>query len=244
MARGIAADLHIHTCLSPCGELEMSPKGIVEEALRKGIDIIAVCDHNSAENAPAVIEAARGSGLKVLPGIEITTREEVHIAGLFDRCADALKVQEFVYQHLYGENDEEAFGIQPVVNAEGEVLELNQRLLIGSADISVEEAVEQIHRAGGLAIAAHIDREAFGIIGQLGFIPDGLELDALEISSRTTVEEARGKFQGCERYFIFRFSDAHRLKEIGQAVTELELGEASFAAIREMLRRFTHRIGD
>ena len=123
--------------------------------------------------------------------------------------------------------------------AESSTTDDSPPLLIGSADISVEEAVEQIHRAGGLAIAAHIDREAFGIIGQLGFIPDGLELDALEISSRTAVEEARRKFQGCERYFIFRSSDAHRLKEIGQAVTEMELAEVSFKAIREMLRRFT-----
>jgi predicted metal-dependent phosphoesterase TrpH len=241
MARRFAADLHIHTCLSPCGELEMSPKAIVEEALRKEIDIIAICDHNSAENAPAVIEAARGTGLEVLSGIEITTREEVHIAGLFDKCADALKVQEFVYRYLYGENDEEAFGMQPVVNAEGEVLGFNKRLLIGAADISVEEAVRQIHAVGGLAIAAHIDREAFGIIAQLGFIPDGLELDALEISRRITLEEARERFQEYKRYFILRSSDAHRLKEIGQGVAELELNGASFAAIRDMLVK--HRRG-
>jgi predicted metal-dependent phosphoesterase TrpH len=221
----------------------MSPKGIVEEALRKGIDIIAICDHNSAENVTAVVEAARSSGLQVLAGIEITTREEVHIAGLFDRCADALRVQEFVYQHLYGENDEEAFGMQPVVNAEGEVLELNRRLLIGSTDVSVEEVVRRIHDAEGLAIAAHIDREAFGIVAQLGFIPEELELDALEISRRMTLEEARSKFKEYEKYFFFRCSDAHRLEEIGQAVTELELDEASFKAIREMLGRYSYGMG-
>jgi predicted metal-dependent phosphoesterase TrpH len=238
MGRRLAADLHIHTCLSPCGELEMSPRGIVGEALRKGIGIIGICDHNSAENASAVIEAAKGSELVVLPGMEITTREEVHIVGLFDRCAEALRVQELVYEHLHGENDEVVFGLQPVVNAEGEVLELNPRLLIGSADISVEETVRKIHEAGGLAIAAHIDREAFGIVAQLGFIPEELALDALEISSRMTLEEARRRYPEYKRYYFFRSSDAHRLEEIGRAVTELEVVEGSWEAIRGMLSGF------
>lgn len=244
MARRFAADLHIHTCLSPCGELEMSPKGIVEEALRKEIDIIAICDHNSAENVPAVIEAARGRGLKVLPGIEITTREEVHITGLFDSYADVLEVQEFAYARLHGENDEAAFGMQPVVSAQGEVLSLNPRLLIGAADMSVEDAVEQIHRARGLAIAAHIDREGFGIIGQLGFIPEALALDAVEISSRMTLAEARSTFAEYGKYFFFHCSDAHRLREIGQAVTQLELDGVYFEAIREMLRRFSRTLDE
>jgi PHP family Zn ribbon phosphoesterase len=238
MARRFKADLHIHTCLSPCGDLEMSPTGIVQAALRKGLEIIAVCDHNSAENVPAVMEAARESGLLVLPGIEITTREEVHIVGFFDSYADALKIQEFVYERLHGENDAEAFGMQPVVNAEGDVLGFNPRLLIGSADASVEEAVKQIHEAGGLAIAAHIDREAFGIVAQLGFIPEGLALDALEISCRMTLEDARTRYPEYERYYFLRSSDAHRLEEIGQVSTELMLGEGSFCAIQAMLREF------
>ena len=120
-----------------------------------------------------------------------------------------------MYAHLPGENDEDAFGLQVVVNAEGEVLRFNEKLLIGATTLALGEVVSLIRSHGGLAIAAHIDREGFGIIGQLGFIPDGLPLDALEISSAMPVETARQKFGS--RLPLTPASDAHRLDEIGRA---------------------------
>ena len=236
MLRKFKADLHIHTCLSPCGDLEMSPQGIVKEAVNKGIDLIAICDHNSSENSGAVIQASEGKELTVLPGIEVTSKEEVHICALFEYVNDALKMQSLIYDNLEGENDEQAFGMQVVANAEDEVLGFNKKLLIGATSLSVEMVVDSIHSFNGLAIAAHIDREGFGIIGQLGFIPPDLRLDALEISPRMKMEEARMRFSEYQRFPFLCSSDAHYLDDVGKCTTTFLLEEATFEEIRMALK--------
>lgn len=236
MLREFRADLHIHTCLSPCGDLQMSPAAIVKEAADKGINLIAVCDHNSAENAGAVIEASTGKGIAVLPGIEVTSKEEVHVCALFDRIDKAIKLQTLVFDHLEGKNDEAVFGMQVVVDAEGIILRSNKKLLIGATSLSVDEIVNAIHALGGLAIAAHIDREGFGIIGQLGFIPPRLGLDALEISPRVSYEKARTSFSEYTHYPFLCSSDAHYLDDIGQGTTSFLLEEPSFEEMKMALK--------
>jgi predicted metal-dependent phosphoesterase TrpH len=195
----------------------MSPRRIVEEAERKRLDVIAICDHNSAENLAAVIRAGEGSGLTVLPGIEVTTEEEVHILGLFESVEAAESMQETIYSHLDGENDPETFGMQPVVNENGEVLGFNPRLLIGATRLSVDRAVQAIHHREGIAIAAHVDRKMFSLIGQLGFVPIGLPLDGLEITAGIDYREARRKFDRHGYYELIRGSDAHFPEDIGTA---------------------------
>jgi len=230
-----SADLHVHTFLSPCAELEMSPLRITERAGQVGLDMIAVCDHNSAANAGAVIRAAR-EGLTVIPGMEITTSEEVHIVALFPTLDSALDAQAVVYEHLPGTNDEKAFGPQVLADENDEVLGLSDRLLIGATQLALREVVDLIHLNGGLAIAAHIDREAFGLPAQLGFFPPDLELDALEISVRAdklTARAAAGELFG--KLALVRASDAHRLGELGTARTVLVLAEASFDELRKAL---------
>ena len=233
--REFKADLHIHTCLSPCGDLEMSPAGIVKETINKGIDLIAICDHNSSENTGEVIEASVGKGVTVLPGIEVTSKEEVHICALFGHIDDARKLQTLVYDNLEGKNDEGAFGMQVVVNAKGEVLGFNKKLLIGATSLSVENIVDAIHSFHGLAVAAHIDREGFGIIGQLGFIPPELKLDALEISPGVSFEEAQVKFSEYQNYPFLCSSDAHYLDDIGKGTTTFLLEAVSFEEIKMAL---------
>ena len=235
MLKAFRADLHIHTCLSPCGELEMSPLGIARKASEKNIDILGICDHNSAENVPALREAAEPFRINVLAGMEITSQEEVHILGLFDSLEAAFDVQAVVYDHLPGENDEEAFGLQVVVNAEGEVLRFNPKLLIGASTLTLERIVELIHSFDGLAIASHIDREGFSLIGQLGFVPRNISIDALEVSPRTPLEEARKKFNF--GFPLTTSSDAHRLEEIGQATTSFLLEAGTAAEIRLALQK-------
>ena len=215
------ADLHIHTCLSPCAEAEMTPRAIVRRAREAGLDLIAVCDHNSGENAEAVEAAGRREGLAVLLGIEVTTREEVHILGLFDQPHDLETVQDHVYAYLDGENQPEVFGRQVVMGENDVMAGENPRLLIGACDLALDEVVGLIRSSHGCAIASHIDREGFGLIGHLGFIPD-VALDGLEVSPRMTIAEAREKFGLGAEYEIIRSSDAHRLDEIGQAVTVFE----------------------
>lgn len=234
MLRLFKADLHIHTCLSPCTELDMSPKKILTSAIKKGIDIIGICDHNSSENSVAVMKAARTMNINVIPGMEVTSQEEVHVLGLFDDTENALKLQEHIYRNLPGKNDEEAFGMQVIVNEKDEVLGFNDKLLIGATTIPIEQVIRLIHSFDGLAIASHIDRESFSIIGQLGFVPENLGLDALEISPNVTFEEANKRYTN--HYPITSSSDAHYPDDIGKSFTFFLLEEGNVAEIKKALK--------
>lgn len=241
MLKCLNADLHIHSCLSPCADLTMSPKRIVEMALKKGLNVIAVCDHNSAENTHAALKCAHNTALTVLPGMEITTVEEVHVIGIFPSRAAILSMQDAVYANLApGENKDDLFGEQIVANEFDEVEAYNHRLLIGATNLSIDAVVDKIHDLGGLAIASHVDREAYSIIGQLGFIPEGLSLDALEISPMVTYDEAARRIPQLGDYAVVRCSDAHQLEDIGQSTTKFWIEEPS---IDEIQKAFLRREG-
>jgi len=219
----------------------MTPRKIVAEACRKGIEVLAVTDHNSAENAWAVMKCAGNSNLNVIPGMEITTSEEVHIVGLFEEIAQALEMQTIVYENLQeGENDEDLFGIQVAANDRDEVERINRRLLIGATALPVHEVVHAIHSLKGLAVAAHIDRERFSLIGQLGFIPDDLELDAIEISWRLPLEQARIRFRDYERFAFIQSSDAHELDEIGKGSSYLPMTGHHINDLRQAFGKAAH----
>ena len=234
--RRLRADLHIHTCLSPCGELSMSPRAVVERARAAGLDIIAVTDHNTTENAAAVVEAARGTGLAVLPGIELTTAEEAHLLGLFDPGADLGRFQEEVFRNLPDVPEKRKYvEDQVVVDADDYVTGFSPRCLFGATLFSVQEAVGLIHGHGGLAVASHVDRESFSIVSQLGFIPPGLGLEAVEVSPRLSPDEARRQFGLSDGLPIVRFSDAHKPEEIGAASTDLLVEGPGLDEIRRAL---------
>ena len=235
MLKEFRADLHIHTCLSPCGSLKMSPANIVHQASNKNIDIIGICDHNSAENVPALKEAAQKSRIAVLPGLEVTSREEVHLLALFDSISSAFQLQEIVFNHLEGHNDPDTFGMQVVVNAEGEVLGFNPRLLIGASSLSVEDLIVHIHSLEGLVIASHVDRESFSLPGQLGFIPPDMDLDALEISPDMTYQEAVEKYPS--QFPLVCFSDAHFLEDIGRTHTIFRMESGTIPEISKAIQK-------
>jgi PHP family Zn ribbon phosphoesterase len=234
MLRPFKADLHVHTCLSPCTELGMSPKKILAAAKEKGIDIIGICDHNSSENSLAVIKASKKMDIHVIPGMEVTSLEEVHVLALFDDIRNALELQDCVYRNLPGENDEEAFGMQVIVNEKEEVLGFNKKLLIGATTMPLDEILRLIHSLDGVTIASHIDRESFSIIGQLGFIPENMELDALEISSNITFNEALKKFK--ITYPITCSSDAHYPDDIGKGFTSFLIKKGTVTEIKKALK--------
>ena len=228
MMRKVKADLHVHTCLSPCADAEMRPTAIVRRAREAGLDMIAICDHNSAENVAAVSSAGAREDLTVIGGMEVTSQEEVHVLGLFGDDRDRLAFQELVYENLPGENDEQAFGEQTVCDEWDHPVGTNRRLLIGATALSVERIVDAIHDCRGLAIASHVDRERFSLIGQLGFIPKGLKLDAVELSRPSSAGQGYG-------YPAIVSSDAHFLDDIGRCSTEFVIEDMSVDEIGEAL---------
>lgn len=214
----------------------MYPRAVVEGARAAGLDIIAVTDHNSAENAAAVAEAAAGTGLTVLPGLELATEEEAHILGLFEAGTDLGPLLAAVYARLPDVPAKRSFvEDQVIVDAEDGVTGFNPHCLIGATTMTVYEAVDLIHLHGGLAVASHVDREAFSVISQLGFIPPDLRLDAVEVSPLLSYESARADFGPLSPLPLLRFSDAHRPEEIGRAAMDFLLDGPSLGEIRRAL---------
>lgn len=235
--RPCRADLHIHTVLSPCTDLaEMAPKAIIEKAISTGLDMIAICDHNSCENVWAVQRAAKETPLTVLAGMEVTSKEEVHTIGLFDRCEETLKLQDSVYSHLSGKNDPEVFGYQILMDEKDEVVGINDRLLIGATTLPLKEIVNGIHNLGGLAISSHCDREGYGLIANLGFVPEGLPLDALEISPKMNIKKACEAMPQVRGFALITSSDAHFLNEIGKVSTTFWIEQEKVSEIGKALR--------
>ena len=198
----------------------MIPPLIVRRALDLGLGLIAVTDHNAAANCAAVIEAAQGTGLAVLPGMEVQTAEEVHVLCLFDTVEQALTWQGIVFDHLPDlPNAEDVLGAQFVVDSGGEYIRTEGRLLLTSTDLSLDEVISRIKALGGLPIPAHIDRPSFSLLANLGFVPPGLDVPALEIFRLTDPADAIARWPDIAPYPLIRSGDAHRLSEITPALS-------------------------
>ena len=199
--RRYRADLHVHTVLSPCAEVEMIPPLIVQMALEHEIDIIAITDHNASANVCAVQKAAEGTKLTVLPGMEVQSHEDVHLLALFGNL-DALKSwQEQVNQALPDlPNSSDFFGEQFIVDETGEFIRSEPRLLLTSTNLSIDEIFERVHALGGLVIPAHVERTSYGLFPSLGLISEQWHVLALEISRHTTLEKGAAKFPALRKY--------------------------------------------
>lgn len=233
----VTADFHIHTCLSPCGDLEMSPISIVLTALNKGIQIIGISDHNSAANIDAVMKAGKKRGLFVVPAMEISSLEEAHILCLFPNLEAALKMQEDVYLNISKSPDESYIQDQVIASEDDEVEGFCPFLLIASSRIPVKQIVNRVHNLDGLAIAAHIDRPSFSVISQLGFIPPQIQFDALEVSANLRLADASSRFPEYETITFITDSDAHYLHDIGRVFNRLDIPEMNFSCIRDAMRQ-------
>ena len=238
------ADLHMHTALSPCASEEMTPPAMVAWAMEWGLDMIAISDHNAAGNIRAVQQAAEefGGQVAVIPGMEITSAEEVHVLGLFPDVEVAeelgaklrrlLSVADAQYYSFFGE--------QQLLDSQGREVGSETATLAWATPLDLDETVRLIHGAGGLAIAAHVDRKAFGVFSQLGVFPVEAGFDGVEVSRHVP----RGA-EAMDRYTalglpITSASDSHFLEEIGSAYTDLMLAEPTFA---ELALAFAERNG-
>ena len=237
MARIYTCDLHNHTCMSPCAQLDMHPRALVQAFLARGLDIVAITDHNSSENIIHVMQAALGSPLVVIPGMEVTTREEAHVLALFQSLEAVTRFQEIVYCHLPGENDEQRFGCQPIVNEREEVEGFNAHLLFSATDMALDEVTAGIHQLDGIAIASHIDRSFFSVVSQLGFVPESACFDALEISAALGIAGGRRRFPELSRYSLITSSDAHCLNDVGRTCTAMQLESPCLEEIKLALGR-------
>lgn len=216
-------DLHIHSALSPCGDMDMTPNNIVNMSLLKGLEIIAVSDHNSCGNVRAVTEAAAGR-LLVVPAMEIETAEEVHMLCLFETVENAEDMQALVKANLPDiKNRPEIFGRQCFMDNEDNITGEAETLLLSAAALSIYEVVSAAKERGGLAIPAHIDRSSYSVISNLGFIPPDLYVPAVEITAKNV-----GKWSvDYADKFVLTNSDAHYLGDIAEAERFLDISHKS-----------------
>ncbi|MGM0432330.1 MAG: PHP domain-containing protein [Spirochaetota bacterium] len=225
----IIADLHNHSCLSPCGSLENSPQALVKRAKEAGIDMVALTDHNCARNLPAFEISCRKNGLTAVYGLEVTTQEEVHVVCLFETLRQATDFGLFIEDKLPEiPNIPDIFGDQVYVDANENVLGFLEKSLLSGTTLSFDHLVQEVLSRDGLVIPAHIDRMAFGAVAQLGFLPD-LPYSAVEVVHPPSPYETYDNT-------IITNSDAHHLKSVGQRTFSFEAGESPFSALRTALQ--------
>jgi PHP family Zn ribbon phosphoesterase len=227
----LLADLHVHTVLSACAEVEMIPQLIVMRARKLGLELIAITDHNAALNAQAVMDAAAGTEVTVLPGLEVRSCEGVHLICLFDTVDQALAWQERVFAALpHPENDKADLGAQFVVDTAGRHLYSEQRSLSTATDLSVEAVVEGVNALDGIILPAQVDRPSFSLLANLGCIPRGLSIAGLELSRNADPADLLRKLPELAGYGLVVSGGAHRLEEM-TARTMLKLAAPSVAEV-------------
>lgn len=240
--RQFRADLHIHSVLSACANLEMSPGTIVLKAKENNLDLIAITDHNSTLHCNLVKELAAEEGIAVLFGAEVTTREEVHCLTYFKDVETMELFQKYLDTHLPKISyDPEKFGYQVVVDKNEKIIRMIKNYLNGAISQSIDQVEQEVHRLGGLFIPAHIERPLFGIFCQLGFIPETLVCDALGIMRYSTEDDIRKKFSLPSDISLIKASDAHHPEMIGTGCTIFEMIEPSFDEIKKALKRVDGR---
>jgi 3',5'-nucleoside bisphosphate phosphatase len=233
----IAADLHIHSTLSPCASLEMSPAAIVRRARELALDLIAVTDHNSVENGFTAAELGEKAGVKVLFGMEAQTREDVHLLCLFEDRRQVERFYGLVYDLLPAvDNNPDFFGDQVVVDGQDNIIRQENKLLLNALNLSIPELLELVRRHQGVSIPAHVESSPFGLLVNLGMVPGELDGSVLEISCASRAEKVVHGYPALKRFPLISNSDAHFLQDIGRARTVFETNDASLPGLIEAAR--------
>ena len=211
----LAYDLHIHSCLSPCGDGDMTPANIAGMAALKGLDVVALTDHNTCRNCPAFMAAAAEYGVLAVPGMEINTSEEVHAVCLFPALEKALDFDTYVYDRLIKfPNKEEIFGKQQIYDARDQVCASEPNLLINATEISFDSLWNLVRSYDGVMFPAHVDKAANSLIANLGFIPPDSCFKTAEVRDLKKLHQLKRDNPYLEQCRIISNSDAHYLEHI------------------------------
>ncbi len=237
----IWVDLHIHSCLSGCAEDDMTPNNIVNMALIKGLDVIAVTDHNSARNIEAVMQVGKREGLLVVPGMELCTAEEIHLVCLFPSFESTLSFQNYVYKSLNPiDNREDIFGAQILMDSYDNEIGRERRMLSGACKLDVETAIMSVKELGGVVIPAHVNRQSYSMLNTLGAIPTDYDFKYLECSKNCNLDLFLQEHEELKGYEFIKSSDAHFLSDISEQEIFFDIKEKSIDSILSLLRQETH----
>ena len=234
--RRFRADLHIHTVLSACADLGMSPTTIVRVARDKNIDLIGITDHNTTLHCGLIKEIAEEQGIAVLCGAEVTSREEVHCLAYFEDLNALGSFQEYLDANLpFLPYQPEKLGYQALVDKDEKIIKLIDGYMNIAINQNIDSIEQEVHRLGGLFVPAHVERQMFGIFSQLGFLPDHFICDAMGIMGRSLEKDIRSRFGIPERLALIKASDAHSPEEIGCGTTWFEMKELTFQEIKRAI---------
>jgi len=229
--------MHIHTLLSPCGDLDMTPANIVARAKERKLDIIGITDHNTTRQCNLVADIASDNNLFVMCGTEVTTSEEVHCLAFFKNGVQLSLFQDYLDNHLPNiKNDPKYFGYQVAVDRKEDIIYEEERLLLSALDQTIDQVAEKVKELGGLFFPAHIDKTKNSIISQLGFFPKGLEFDAVGVSKFADLDKLKSTNKILIEKSIVRSSDSHYLENIGEVYTEFRIEKPDFDEIAKALR--------
>ena len=232
----LSYDFHIHTCLSPCGDNDMTPANIVGMAALKGLDAIAITDHNSSLNCPAAIKLGEAYGVLVIPGMELTTEEEAHVVCLFPALENALAFSEYVYERLLPiKNKPEIFGHQYIMDEDENITGEIEHLLINATSIGFSDVSRELKPFGGVMIPAHVDKTTTSIISNLGFIPPDNVCKTFECKNMANLHQLRRDHPYLQNCKVITDSDAHYLEHINEPINTINIKDKSIASILEYL---------
>lgn len=231
-------DLHIHSCLSPCGDDDMTPANLVGMAAVKGLEVIALTDHNSCRNCPAAMYHGKKYRVTVIPGMELTTAEEVHVICLFADLDAALAFDSYVYARLMPvPNREDIFGKQQIMNQNDEVAETVEYLLINAVSISFDDVFPLVESFGGIAYPAHVDKSSTSVISNLGFIPPDSTFTCAEFHDFKNLHRLRKEHPYLETCSVICCSDAHYLQDIHEPDYQIYSVSKNISDILNALRK-------
>jgi hypothetical protein len=234
----LSYDLHIHSCLSPCGSDDSSPANIAGLAAILELDVVALTDHNSCKNCPAFFKAAEDYGFIPIAGMEINTEEEIHVLCLFSELDAAMDFDAFVYERLFPmKNDPAVFGNQFIMNETDKIIGEVEYGLINAVSLGIYSLADEVKSRGGIIIPSHIERAAFSLISTLVFVPDDCGFDCVEIRSKDAVDNLRQAHEYLNQCNIIHNSDAHVLESISLPVNRLTAGERSAGGVLKALSK-------